>query len=119
MTTCARCVLPILASEDPLPLEHQEVFAREAHEGASRTRCPACGQDFLRLWREVGGWDIEDIWVYWVPITTAEIAQLRAASDPLKQASTLVMSRTRLVRMPSGTLHVSSESREIGIWMHT
>lgn len=111
-------------SRETLPFEQREVWLSDSHEGASLCACRACDRLFLRLWREVGGWEIEDIWRYWAPLAAGEADELRAAfaADEdlgLARASALVLSRPRLVQTPEGAIGWSDAPSSAGLWMHT
>lgn len=111
-------------SQEVLPFEQRELFLAGSHEGASLCACRGCGHLFLRLWREVGGWEIEDMWRYWAPISAAEADALRAdfAADEdrgLARASALVLSRRRVVQGPGGEIGWSDAPSSAGLWMHT
>ena len=66
----------------------------------------------MRVWREVGGWEIEDIWRYWAPVTPEEEAGLRAAfaggdDEGMARASALILARPHLVEAPTGRVRWS------------
>lgn len=111
-------------SPESLPFEQQEVLLAGSHEGASLCRCRGCGRTFVRVWREVGGWEIEDLWRFWAPVSPAEGDALRTAfardeDRGMARAGELVLSRTHLVQAPEGGLRWSAASFEVGLWMHT
>lgn len=118
MKSCVRCELSGLVGDDPLPFTPHQRLAFTPHAGVSLVACPDCGQLFVRLWREVGGWDIEDIWRFWAPVSAEEADALREG-DAIEMAKDLVLSRPRLVEDPDQNRAVRNDSFEPGIWMHT
>jgi hypothetical protein len=111
-------------SKAQLLFTQQESLLCDSHEGASLWPCHACGRLFVHVWREVGGWEIEDIWRYWAPVAPAEVDALRAAfardgDDGMARATALLLSRRHLVESPTHAVYWSASDHEIGLWMHT
>lgn len=123
MAECSACERQDMSAE-LLPFTAREDLLSDSHEGASLCACGACGRLFVRVWREVGGWDIEDIWRYWAPVSRDEADALRAAfaggeDEGMARASALILERPHLVQTPAGLVGWSSASFEVGLWMHT
>lgn len=123
MPGCSECDREDM-SKETLPFTQREDLLSDSHEGASLCACRGCGRRFVRVWREVGGWEIEDIWRYWAPVTPEEEAGLRAAfaggdDEGMARASALILARPHLVEAPTGRVGWSSASFEVGLWMHT
>lgn len=123
MLACSACGREDM-SKALLPFTQQEALLSDSHEGASLCLCSACGRLFVRVWREVGGWEIEDLWRYWAPVSLAERDELRAAfardgDDGMARAIALILARPHLVETPTGQVHWSAADFELGLWMHT
>lgn len=123
MAECGACDRQDMSKES-LPFTPLEDLLSDSHEGASLCACRACGRRFVRVWREVGGWEIEDIWRYWAPVSQVEADELRVAfvggdDEGMARAIALILGRPHLVQTPTGGLGWSSASFAVGLWMHT
>jgi hypothetical protein len=127
MSECAACTSltpPPGASNEELPFQLVERLCSESHEGAHLTSCRHCGRLFLHLWAEVGGWEVEDLWRYWVPVSAAEADRFRALfsldeDEAFREIRRFIDTRRRLVRDPDRYFSWRDLHGEPGLYMPT
>lgn len=114
---CDRC-RSVPQSNQSSPLQWVRQLLEDAHEGYILAQCHACGQNYLQHFKEIGQFQGEDdFWLRWVPLTSAEKAQIEELFPPdhedWSKAHILnehLHNRVRLVSSPDGSFYWTDDS---------